>query len=336
MSAETASSPDARADATPARDGRCATRTRARSRAAAQARERACAAARAEARAPRAPGVRRERARVRRAVARRKAALDDAAIACTQQQRSTACSRAWQRLPRRCGALGSTTRRARPGRARRWRARRALLPGAGRDRARPALGRRARRERVEQRCAGADGCARGRTRRGIGAGLAHPRRRHRASMPRSTACWPRASASPDCSSRWTAAHWSRRSEEAAVSRAVAGSAVRCCARDVRGRSLCARRSRRRRRRCSARWSSSATTRSWCRSTRTRRGSSPASAVRGAACRSSIRLGPGLLGRIFDGLLRPLSGTDSDFVQPGMRRRAAGRCHFEPRVAVGDA
>ena len=49
---------------------------------------------------------------------------------------------------------------------------------------------------------------------------------------------------------------------------------------------------------------------------------------------AIRLGPGLLGRIFDGLLRPLSGTASAFVQPGMRSGAAGRWHFEPRIGAG--
>ena len=49
---------------------------------------------------------------------------------------------------------------------------------------------------------------------------------------------------------------------------------------------------------------------------------------------AIRLGPGLLGHIFDGLLRPLSGTGTAFVQPGMRTAAAGRRHFEPRIAVG--
>jgi len=36
---------------------------------------------------------------------------------------------------------------------------------------------------------------------------------------------------------------------------------------------------------------------------------------------AIRLGPGLLGHIFDGLLRPLSATGSAFVRPGMRRGA---------------
>ena len=49
---------------------------------------------------------------------------------------------------------------------------------------------------------------------------------------------------------------------------------------------------------------------------------------------AIRLGPGLLGNIFDGLLRPLSGTGSDFVQPGMRSAAAGHRRFEPRIGAG--
>jgi V/A-type H+-transporting ATPase subunit A len=50
---------------------------------------------------------------------------------------------------------------------------------------------------------------------------------------------------------------------------------------------------------------------------------------------AIRLGPALLGRIFDGLLRPLSGTTSAFVQPGMRAAGATRRHFEPGVRAGE-
>ena len=61
---------------------------------------------------------------------------------------------------------------------------------------------------------------------------------------------------------------------------------------------------------------------------------PGSEVRGDGLPLSIRLGPGLLGRIFDGLLRPLSGTDSAYVQPGMSSGAALRWHFEPRIAIG--
>jgi len=51
---------------------------------------------------------------------------------------------------------------------------------------------------------------------------------------------------------------------------------------------------------------------------------------------AIHLGPGLLGHIFDGLLRPLSGLDTVHVAPGMRRAAPGAFDFEPLAAVGDA
>jgi V/A-type H+-transporting ATPase subunit A len=62
---------------------------------------------------------------------------------------------------------------------------------------------------------------------------------------------------------------------------------------------------------------------------------PGTEVLGDGQPLAIRLGPGLLGRIFDGLLRPLSGTDAAFVQPGMRRADAGRWQFTPAVRVGD-
>ena len=61
---------------------------------------------------------------------------------------------------------------------------------------------------------------------------------------------------------------------------------------------------------------------------------PGTEVRGAGQPLAIRLGPGLLGQIFDGLLRPLSGTDAVFVQAGMRTPPATRLHFEPAVALG--
>ena len=61
---------------------------------------------------------------------------------------------------------------------------------------------------------------------------------------------------------------------------------------------------------------------------------PGTEVRGDGQPMAIRLGPGLLGRIFDGLLRPLSGTDTAFVQPGLRAAAAGRRQFRPSVTVG--
>lgn len=61
---------------------------------------------------------------------------------------------------------------------------------------------------------------------------------------------------------------------------------------------------------------------------------PGTEVHGDGQPLSIRLGPHLLGRIFDGLLRPLSGTDSAFVEPGLRAAVAGRWRFEPAIAVG--
>lgn len=63
---------------------------------------------------------------------------------------------------------------------------------------------------------------------------------------------------------------------------------------------------------------------------------PGTQINGTGLPLAIPLGPGLLGNIFDGLLRPLSGADSAFVTPGMRRADAGTFAFVPRVAVGDA
>jgi V/A-type H+-transporting ATPase subunit A len=62
---------------------------------------------------------------------------------------------------------------------------------------------------------------------------------------------------------------------------------------------------------------------------------PGVEVRGDGRPLTVRLGPSLLGRIFDGLLRPLSGTASNFVQSGMRVAGAGRHHFVPALNVGD-
>jgi V/A-type H+-transporting ATPase subunit A len=44
---------------------------------------------------------------------------------------------------------------------------------------------------------------------------------------------------------------------------------------------------------------------------------PGTEVRGDGSPLAIRLGPALLGNIFDGLLRPLTGTGSTEVRPGM-------------------
>jgi len=62
---------------------------------------------------------------------------------------------------------------------------------------------------------------------------------------------------------------------------------------------------------------------------------PGAVVVGEGLPLAIRLGPGLLGNIFDGLLRPLSGSDSAFVAPGMRRAEPGRFVFAPRIAPGE-
>ncbi|MDH3532320.1 MAG: V-type ATP synthase subunit A [Gammaproteobacteria bacterium] len=63
---------------------------------------------------------------------------------------------------------------------------------------------------------------------------------------------------------------------------------------------------------------------------------PGDSVTRTGARLSIRLRPGLLGGIFDGLLRPLAGLPGDTVQPGMRQTPALSCGFRPVVNVGDA
>ena len=65
------------------------------------------------------------------------------------------------------------------------------------------------------------------------------------------------------------------------------------------------------------------------------GMRPGIEVHGTGLPLAIPLGPGLLGNIFDGLLRPLSGSDSQFVQPGAHRAEAGLFAFAPRVKTGD-
>ena len=62
---------------------------------------------------------------------------------------------------------------------------------------------------------------------------------------------------------------------------------------------------------------------------------PGVEVAGTGLPLAIRLGPGLLGHIFDGLLRPLSGTDSAYVQPGLRHAAPGTFTFTPRARARD-
>lgn len=57
-------------------------------------------------------------------------------------------------------------------------------------------------------------------------------------------------------------------------------------------------------------------------------------VAGTGAPLNVRLGPGVLGQIFDGLLRPLPQADSPYVQPGLRSAAPGLFPFEPLVEPG--
>jgi V/A-type H+-transporting ATPase subunit A len=61
---------------------------------------------------------------------------------------------------------------------------------------------------------------------------------------------------------------------------------------------------------------------------------PGDIVEGSGQPLAVRLGPGLLGKIFDGLLRPLSGLASSHVEPGLREAAGARFFFDPGVSPG--
>jgi V/A-type H+/Na+-transporting ATPase subunit A len=65
------------------------------------------------------------------------------------------------------------------------------------------------------------------------------------------------------------------------------------------------------------------------------GLEPGDRVHSTGSPLSIRVGPGVLGRIYDGLLRPLELADGQFLRPGQARAAARRLPFEPTVAVAD-
>ncbi|EXJ14133.1 V-type ATP synthase subunit A [Imhoffiella purpurea] len=62
---------------------------------------------------------------------------------------------------------------------------------------------------------------------------------------------------------------------------------------------------------------------------------PGVLVEGTGRPLSVRLGPGILSRIFDGLLRPIGDPSDPYVQPGLCRIEPQRFHFEPGVRVGD-
>ena len=61
---------------------------------------------------------------------------------------------------------------------------------------------------------------------------------------------------------------------------------------------------------------------------------PGSEIQGDGLPLSVPLGPGLLGNIFDGLLRPLSGQDTAFVRPGFKGAEAATLHFVPQLTPG--
>jgi V/A-type H+-transporting ATPase subunit A len=66
------------------------------------------------------------------------------------------------------------------------------------------------------------------------------------------------------------------------------------------------------------------------------GLEPGEVVEGSGRALSVPLGPGLLGGIFDGLLRPLTGTQDYQVRPGIASGTMGRFHFVPGVEAGES
>ena len=64
------------------------------------------------------------------------------------------------------------------------------------------------------------------------------------------------------------------------------------------------------------------------------GMRPGIGLVGTGRRLSVRLRPGLLGKIFDGLLRPLASMPGDVIRPGMQRAEAETFTFRPLVPDG--
>jgi V/A-type H+-transporting ATPase subunit A len=65
------------------------------------------------------------------------------------------------------------------------------------------------------------------------------------------------------------------------------------------------------------------------------GLEPGDEISGTGRALSVNLGPGLLGGIFDGLLRPLTGGDDFKVQAGFIADIARQFRFTPKAATGD-
>ena len=62
---------------------------------------------------------------------------------------------------------------------------------------------------------------------------------------------------------------------------------------------------------------------------------PGTEVNGSGGLLSVRLGPGILGKVFDGLLRPIGDPDDPYVAQGMAEQPAGRFRFSASVALGE-
>ena len=64
------------------------------------------------------------------------------------------------------------------------------------------------------------------------------------------------------------------------------------------------------------------------------GLEPGDEVSGSGRALSVQLGPGLLGGIFDGLLRPLTGSEDFQIQAGLGAGRGGRFRFTPQATTG--
>jgi V/A-type H+-transporting ATPase subunit A len=65
------------------------------------------------------------------------------------------------------------------------------------------------------------------------------------------------------------------------------------------------------------------------------GLEPGDEIAGTGRALSVNLGPGLLGGIFDGLLRPLTGGDDFQLQAGFSTAAPRKLSFTPRATIGE-
>ena len=62
---------------------------------------------------------------------------------------------------------------------------------------------------------------------------------------------------------------------------------------------------------------------------------PGTELTGTGALLGVKLGPALLGHMFDGLLRPLAGADVRYVEPGAGEAATSEFVFSPKLRVGE-